>query len=279
VSPSISIPPHDVPLASDAAFPPIADYAFLSDCQTGALVAPDGSIEWMCAPRFDSPSVFGALLDRAAGHFRVGPYGIVVPNSIRYLPGTMILETTWGTPSGWLIVRDAMTIGPWRGSSIDEGIHTRPPTDNDADHVFIRTLECIQGVVQVEAVCEPMFGYGDSPGQWEMLGDGWHTAQARDHDLKIGLTSDLRVGIEGNRVRARHSLSEGEQRFVRSGCVGIEAQPRLRRIMRREHARRQRRVVGKGGHRERVSEYAFDLLARQAAGPQQGWLAQAGDDG
>jgi GH15 family glucan-1,4-alpha-glucosidase len=214
VSPSISIPPHDVPLASDAAFPPIADYAFLSDCQTGALVAPDGSIEWMCAPRFDSPSVFGALLDRAAGHFRVGPYGIVVPNSIRYLPGTMILETTWGTPSGWLIVRDAMTIGPWRGSSIDEGIHTRPPTDNDADHVFIRTLECIQGVVQVEAVCEPMFGYGDSPGQWEMLGDGWHTAQARDHDLKIGLTSDLRVGIEGNRVRARHSLSEGEQRFV-----------------------------------------------------------------
>jgi GH15 family glucan-1,4-alpha-glucosidase len=203
----------------EAAFPPIADYAFLSDCHTGALVAPDGSVEWMCAPRFDSPSVFGALLDRAAGHFRVGPYGLVVPVSTRYLPGTMILETTWMTASGWLIVRDALTIGPWRGNAPDEGIHNRPPTDNDADHVLIRMLECVQGVVQVEAVCEPMFDYGRSPGQWEMLGDGWHTAQAIDHDLKIGLTSDLLVGIEGNRVRARHALSEGERCFVALSCA------------------------------------------------------------
>jgi GH15 family glucan-1,4-alpha-glucosidase len=214
LSPSIPIPPHDVPLGDNAAFPPIADYAFLSDCHTGALVAQDGSVEWMCAPRFDSPSVFGALLDRGAGHFRVGPDGLVVPISVRYLPGTMVLETSWMTTSGWLVVRDALTIGPWRGDSPDEGIHTRPPTDNDADHVIVRIVECVQGVVQVEAVCEPMFDYGRSPGQWEMLGDGWHTAQAVDHDLKIGLTSDLRVGIEGNRVRARHALSEGQRCFV-----------------------------------------------------------------
>ena len=60
-------------------FPPIAEYAFLSDCHTGSLVAPDGSVDWLCVPRFDSASVFGTLLDREAGRFRFGPFGINVP--------------------------------------------------------------------------------------------------------------------------------------------------------------------------------------------------------
>src|SRR5262249_56740965 len=66
-------------------FPPIADYAFLSDWETTCLISPAGSVEWLCVPRPDSPSVFGAILDRSAGHFRIGPYGGSVPSARRYL--------------------------------------------------------------------------------------------------------------------------------------------------------------------------------------------------
>src|SRR5438270_11917616 len=86
-------------------FTPIAQYAFLSDCETGALVAPSGAVEWLCLPRFDSPSVFGALLDRDAGIFRLGPADVEVPADRRYLPGTMVLETSWGPRGGGIIVR------------------------------------------------------------------------------------------------------------------------------------------------------------------------------
>ncbi len=58
--------------AAPSPFPPIADYAFLSDCHTGALIAPDGAVDWLCVPAFEFPSVFGTLLDRGAGTFRCG---------------------------------------------------------------------------------------------------------------------------------------------------------------------------------------------------------------
>ena len=94
--------------AMPSPFPPIADYAFLSDCHTGALVAPDGTIDWLCVPRFDAPSVFGSLLDRQAGGFRLGPFGVNVPSARVYEPGTNIVLTTWKTPSGWVMVRDCL---------------------------------------------------------------------------------------------------------------------------------------------------------------------------
>src|ERR1700712_5436283 len=85
-------------------FPPIADYGFLSDCEASALVAPSGNVEWMCLPRMDSPSIFGAILDRDAGRFRIGPSDVAVPAARRYLPGTMILETSWDAHGGWIVV-------------------------------------------------------------------------------------------------------------------------------------------------------------------------------
>jgi GH15 family glucan-1,4-alpha-glucosidase len=195
-------------------FPAIADYAFLSDCHCGALVAPDGSVEWLCVPRFDAPSVFGALLDRGAGGFRFGPYGVAVPTARRYEPGTNILETTWMTQSGWIIVRDALTIGPWHHATNDErSSHTRPPTDDDADHMLIRTVECLQGEVQVELVCEPVFDYGREPASWEEVGEDWSAAEARSGDTALRLVTDLRLGVEGSAVRARHALEAGERRF------------------------------------------------------------------
>jgi alpha,alpha-trehalase len=221
VSPTIPLPPHDTPLTGGSPFPAIADYAFLSDCHTGALVAPDGSVEWFGAPRFDSPSLFGALLDRRAGAFRIGPYGLVVPLSVRYAPGTMVLETTWLTPSGWLLVRDGLTIGPWHEGHSDEIEHTRPPTDNDADRMLVRVVECIQGSVQVEVVCEPMFDYGREPAQWTMAPGDWQMARATcSTGQQFGLSSDMRLGIEGSRARARHTLVEGERRYAALGWAG-----------------------------------------------------------
>jgi len=194
-------------------FPPIADYAFLSDCHTGALVAPDGSVEWLCPPRFDGPSVFATLLDRSAGSFRVAPYGVEVPAGRRYLPGTNILETTWMTPTGWVVVVDALTIGDWTDGACATG-HTRPPTDHDADYMLVRTIECIQGEVPIEAICEPRFDYGRAETAWSRVaGDGDHVLDATDGATTIRLFSDMRVGLDGNRAHARHTMVEGERRF------------------------------------------------------------------
>jgi GH15 family glucan-1,4-alpha-glucosidase len=98
--------------AAPSPFPPIADYAFLSNCHTGALIAPNRAVDWLCGPRFASPSGFGSLLDRQAGSFRLGPFGIPFPSARQYEPGTNTLATTWKTPTGWILVRDALTMGP-----------------------------------------------------------------------------------------------------------------------------------------------------------------------
>jgi GH15 family glucan-1,4-alpha-glucosidase len=198
--------------AAPSPFPPIAEYAFLSDCHTGALVAPDGAIDWLCVPSFDSPSVFGSLLDRQAGFFRLAPFGINHPTAVAYEPGTNVLETTWKTPSGWIVVRDALTMGP-REHEDTITPHTRPPADDDADHMLIRTVECLEGNVEVEIVCEPAFDYGREPATWALVGDDRHTADASWANQTIRLVTDLALGIEENRARARHTLQAGDRAY------------------------------------------------------------------
>ena len=197
-------------------FPPIADYAFLSDCETQALVAPGGNVEWMCLPRVDSPSVFGAMLDRDAGGFTFGPADMRVPNARRYLPGTMILETSWGTPTGWVIIRDCLLIGPWHHEDHRSATYRRAPTDYEAEHILLRTVRCVNGEVQLSMDCSPVFDYGRERPQWRYTGDGYHCAvvDAEADQPQLRLTTDLRIGFEGPRATARTLVKEGDNRFV-----------------------------------------------------------------
>jgi len=197
--------------AAPSPFTPIADYAFLSDCHTGALVAPDGTIDWLCIPRFDSPSVFGSLLDRGAGGFRLGPFGINVPSGRTYEPGSNTMLTAWKTPSGWAMVREGLSMGPRRGEDAITP-HTRPPTDEDADHMLVRTVTCIEGSVEVELTCEPGFDYGRVLPEWTLTPDR-HCAEASGAGQTMRLQTDMLLGIEASHVRARHVLHEGEALF------------------------------------------------------------------
>ena len=198
--------------AAPSPFPPIAEYAFLSNCHTGALIAPDGAVDWLCVPSFDSASIFASLLDREAGFFRFAPFGNNHPTAVRYVPGTNVLETTWKTPNGWVTVRDALTMGP-RGREDVVTPHTRPPADDDAEHMLVRTVECLDGNVEVELVCEPAFDYGRTPAEWALRGDDRHSADATGAGQKVRLDTDLHLGIEESRVRARHVLSAGDRAY------------------------------------------------------------------
>jgi alpha,alpha-trehalase len=198
--------------AAPSPFPPIADYGFLSNCHTGALLAPDGSVDWLCVPSFDAPSIFGSLLDREAGTFRLGPFGINVPTARIYEPGTNTLATTWNTPTGWILVRDALTMGPEHGED-QVTPHTRPPADDDGDHMMVRTVLCLEGTVEIELICEPVFDYGGTPAEWSLVDGDRHTADASGAEQTVRLRTDMSLGIEGEMVRARHTLKKGEQSY------------------------------------------------------------------
>jgi alpha,alpha-trehalase len=219
---------------STSPFPAIADYAFLSNCHTGALIAPDGSVDWLCLPAFDSPSAFGNLLDRGAGSFRFGPYGINEPTARTYVPGTNVMTTTWHTPRGWLLVHDALTMGPREGPDLVTP-HTRPPADDDAEHVLVRTVECLEGSIEIEMVCEPAFDYGREPAKWTLVDKDGHAADAAGAGQTFRLTTDLSIGLEGGTARARHVLAKGERAFCAlswaDGLAGpSEADDAARRI-------------------------------------------------
>ncbi|HEX7826583.1 MAG TPA: glycoside hydrolase family 15 protein [Mycobacterium sp.] len=212
-------PPHYVASNPRNPFPPIADYAFLSDCENTCLISSAGSVEWLCAPRPDSPSFFGAILDRGAGHFRISPYGVSVPAARRYLPGSLILETTWQTNTGWMIVRDTLVMSEWHDIESRSRTHRRTPTDWDAEHTMLRTVKCVSGTVELVMDCEPSFDYSRIPAGWEYAAEGYGEAMARakrdpDAHPTLRLTTNLRIGLDGRQARARTRLKEGDDVFV-----------------------------------------------------------------
>ncbi|PPL20321.1 glycoside hydrolase family 15 protein [Microterricola pindariensis] len=193
-------------------FPPIADYAFLSDCEVSTLIAPDGGVEWLCLPRPDAPSVFGALLDRSAGSFRFGPSGARVPQQRRYLPGTMVLETTWHTATGWLTVTDALVLGPV--ASIRRGDTRRSPGDASAQRTLLRIAHCFDGRVELDLSCFPLFDYGRVSGQWNYDGEGFTRTSVDAAGLTLTLNSSVPLGLLGARSYGRKTLEAGDSAFA-----------------------------------------------------------------
>jgi GH15 family glucan-1,4-alpha-glucosidase len=196
-------------------FPPIAEYGFLSNCEQSCLVAPNGAVEWLCLPRPDSPSVFGALLDRAAGAFRIGPSTTQVPQHRRYVPGTMVLETTWQTPTGWMIVQDFLAVGPATDGARRVDYH-RAPADFGAVGALVRIATCLSGRVEVMVNCAPVFNYGTAGGTWNYQGDGYTAMAIAPHEgnIRLDLTGSIQLGVLGARGYGRTTLGQGESAFT-----------------------------------------------------------------
>ena len=198
-----------------ATFPPIADYGLLSNCEQSCLVAPDGSVEWLCLPRPDSPSVFAALLDRSAGAFQFGPSNARVPQHRRYVPGTMVLETTWQTPTGWMTVQDFLAVGPVQAEERRPD-YRRAPTDTGAIGALVRIATCISGRVEVAVNCDPLFSYGTASGTWSYQGDGYKamTVAPKEGDVQLELSGSIPLGVLGARGYGRTTLTEGQSAYV-----------------------------------------------------------------
>jgi alpha,alpha-trehalase len=175
----------------------IADYALLSDCHSAALVSRDGSVDWLCLPRFDSPSVFARLLDEQAGHFWIHPVGEATVTR-RYLDQTMVLETTFTTPTGTAVLVDAMALGPHdRGHSLGAG----------SPGALLRRLTCPTGQVTVEISYAPRPEYGLIHPLLVQTGGGVVSRGGAD---VLALSTPLPLEVSGSAATAKVSLRTGE---------------------------------------------------------------------
>jgi GH15 family glucan-1,4-alpha-glucosidase len=180
-------------------YPPISDYALLSDCHTAALVSRDGSIDWCCFHRFEARPVFARILDWGkGGFFRIAPrdeYEV----SRRYLPDTNVLETTFRTAAGGvLVLTDFVPVKRDMGHP---------------DHHLLRLVRCVEGEVAVKAKFEPRFDYGLTEPRLEQVADDLAIVYGGADALV--LQSELPIGTaEVSACTAARTLRAGEEAFV-----------------------------------------------------------------
>jgi alpha,alpha-trehalase len=176
---------------------PIADYALLSDCHTAALVSRSGSIDWLCMPRFDKPSIFARLLDERAGRWTVSPVG-EMHCSRRYLPGTMVLETTFHTPTGRAVLIDALAMGSNRRGH-DLGI--------DSPGILLRRVSGVTGTVDLASTYAPRPEYGRLAPLLSKVDHGVYTRGGAD---VLMLSSPIDQQIDGSEAQALFTIRAGE---------------------------------------------------------------------
>jgi alpha,alpha-trehalase len=241
-------------------YPPIGDYALLSDCHSAALVSRDGSIDWCCFHRFDARPVFARLLDwSGGGHFRIAPTGPATV-SRRYLPGTNVLETRFTTPSGVLTVVDCLAIR--RGPTAGDAAQTR------SHHQLLRLVRCDAGQVQVSVEFAPRFDYGLTVPRLELHGDDlgvvYGGADALVLQSQIPLTQTDLCGCQGT-----VTMGAGDQAFL-ALTHQLPHQVQAHRLSSQEAAARVERTVGfwrdwsarctyQGPYREQVLRSALVL--------------------
>jgi GH15 family glucan-1,4-alpha-glucosidase len=192
---------------------PIGDYALLSDCRSAALVSRDGSVDWLCFPRFDGPSVFCRLLDPAGGHFAIRPAGRFQV-SRRYVDQTMVLETTFTSAGGTAVLTDALAVG-----RNERGHHlgTRSPS------VLLRRFACIRGEIEAEVSYAPRPDYGLIHPILVPVSGG---LAARGGAVRLLLSTSAGFGVEGATATARIRLSAGQAAVFALGHGGT-ADPAL----------------------------------------------------
>ena len=184
-----------------ATYPPIGDYALISDCHSGALVSKDGSIDWCVFHRFEARPVFARILDWAkAGFFRIAPLDDDYESTRRYLPGTNVLETTFRTPGGTLVLTDFFAFRP-------------PLLGAHPDHQLIRIARCEEGEVAVKVKLVPRFDYGLTTPRLDTLADDLVVVYGGADGLV--LQSELPFGdAERSATEGNRTLQAGEEAFV-----------------------------------------------------------------
>jgi GH15 family glucan-1,4-alpha-glucosidase len=195
---------RDEPAAQAAApgdFPDIGDYALIGDCRTAALVSRFGAVEWMCVPNFSADAIFGAILDRGAGHFSVRP---VEPFEAtrRYIDDTNVLETTFKTATGEVRLTDCMTLSGEDGEA-----------DLYPQHELLRKVEGVRGEVELEVSFAPRPRYGrDRVGYVNRNRLGWQMNCAFAAFLLAEVT--LEHDREEARLVGRVKVRKGDVRWL-----------------------------------------------------------------